>query len=183
MRFDEVLLQKNVAEYIIYMYQTEDLIRSNDFNIDRLEENYLRGISLPEADYIRQRNWYVDIAGQMKRQGIEKQGHLHLIQEVMIELAYLHTALLGQANDQDYQVLFETTLPHIEEFQDHSNLKKLNKIEVCFHALYMKMLLKIQGKAITEGTEESFAQITKLVIRLAKAFHQMKEGKLDFLNN
>jgi hypothetical protein len=183
MRIDEVLLEKNIAEYIIYMYQTEDLIRSNDFNIDVLEANFLKGLALPEPDFIRQRNWYVDIAGQMRRQGLEKQGHLSLIQEIMVELAYLHTALLAQPKDLTYRLMFETTLPHIEEFQEHSNLKKLNIVEVCFHALYMKMLLKIQGKEITSATEESFAEITKMIVSLAKAYHKMKAGNSDFLNN
>ena len=40
------LRHTNRAEYILYMWQLEDLIRSYGCNFDELNEHYLRGFQL-----------------------------------------------------------------------------------------------------------------------------------------
>ena len=39
MKIAQQLKEKNIAEYLIYMWQIEDLIRANDCDVDRIEEN------------------------------------------------------------------------------------------------------------------------------------------------
>jgi ADP-dependent phosphofructokinase/glucokinase len=101
----------------------------------------------------------------------------------MIELSYLHNTLLNLANDDTYKKLYESSIDLIENFREKSNLKDKNHIEIMFHALYMKLLLKIQKKEINQETEEAFSTMTKVITFLAKRYHQMKNGELSFLNN
>lgn len=176
-------LKENIAEYILYMYQIEDVIRSFQFDLDRIMEEYV-SVQLPDRSFHAEyRKWYQGLIVQMQSQKIEKSGHLYLIQEVLIELSYLHNTLLNMANDVRYKELYEAALPHIEEFKQKSNLKDKNHIEILFHALYMKLLLRLQKKEISAETEEAFDSMRILVAYLSRAYHQMKAGTLNFFNN
>ena len=173
-------LNENVAEYILYMYQVEDVIRGFQFDIDRIMNEYVVK-QLPDASFLDQyRTWYEDLIRKMRSQRIEKSGHLFLIQEVLIELSYLHNTLLNMTSDVKYKDLYEAATPHIEAFKDKSNLKDKNHIEILFHALYMKLLLRLQKKEISSETEESFDSMRILAAYLSRAYHQMKSGELTF---
>lgn len=173
-------LKENVAEYILYMYQVEDVIRAFQFDLDRIMKDYVAK-QLPDASFLEQyRAWYEDLIRKMHSQKIEKSGHLFLIQEVLIELSYLHNTLLNMSSDVRYKELYEAATSHIEAFKDKSNLKDKNHIEILFHALYMKLLLRLQKKEISAETEESFDSMRILAAYLSRAYHQMKSGTLKF---
>ena len=101
----------------------------------------------------------------------------------MIELSYLHNTLLNLINDEKYKTLYESAFDHIELFKEKSNLKDKNHIEIIFHALYMKLLLRLQKKEINSASEEAFDAMRILIAYLSKSYHQMKNGDLNFVNN
>ncbi|MBP6255797.1 MAG: DUF4924 family protein, partial [Bacteroides sp.] len=39
MKIAQQLKEKNIAEYLIYMWQVEDLLRANGCDIDRIRQN------------------------------------------------------------------------------------------------------------------------------------------------
>lgn len=175
-------LRENIAEYVLYMFQIEDVVRACNLDIELLMDSYVIP-QLPdpslENDY---RKWYSDIIRQMKLQRLEKTGHMHELREILVELSYLHTTMLNLTNN-PYKQIFEKALPLINEFKEKSNLKDKNEVEVCFTGLYMKLLLKLQKKEISEATEEAFEAMRSVLANLAKAYHKMKSGDLDFLKN
>ena len=176
-------LKENIAEYILYMYQIEDVIRAYQFDLNAILENYVKP-QLPDNSFLSQyTKWYTDLITNMKSQLIEKTGHLHEINEVMIEISYLHTTLINMVKDQKYITLFEVAIVNIEDFKEKSNLKDKNHIEIAFHALYMKLLLRLQKKEISAESEAAFDTMRILLAYLAKAYHQMKNGSIDFINN
>lgn len=176
-------LKENIAEYILYMYQVEDIIRSFEFDLERIMEEYVSP-QLPDQSFHRQyKEWYSELIRQMKNQKIGERGHLYLIQEVMIELSYLHNTLLNMVHDEKYKRLYDRAIEHIEAFREKSNLKDKNHIEIMFHALYMKLLLRLQKKEISAESEESFDAMRICVAYLSRAYHQMKNGELNFFNN
>ena len=176
-------LKENIAEYILYMYQIEDVIRACQFDLNAILENYVKP-QLPDNSFLSQyTKWYTDLITNMKSQRIEKTGHLHEINEVMIEISYLHTTLINMVKDQKYITLFEVAIVNIEDFKEKSNLKDKNHIEIAFHALYMKLLLRLQKKEISAESEAAFDTMRILLAYLAKAYHQMKNGSIDFINN
>ncbi len=176
-------LKENIAEYILYMYQIEDVIRAYNFDLEAIIESYVRP-QLPDNSFIGNYTvWYTDLIRNMKSQKKEISGHLHEINEVMIEISYLHTTLLNVMNDEKYKALFETALPNIEDFKQKSNLKDKNHIEIAFHALYMKLLLRLQKKEISAESEDAFDTMRILLAYLAKAYRNMKSGNMDFINN
>ena len=175
--------QENIAEYILYMYQIEDVIRAYSLDVDAILENYVRP-QLPDESFLPQyRTWYIGLINQMKSQGIEKVGHLASLNEVLVELSYLHNTMLNMIKNQKYITIFEKASGFIEEFQAKSNLREKNDIETAFHGMYMKLLLRLQKKEISAETEEAFDAMRMMLAYLSRAYHKMKSGDLNFLQN
>ncbi|GAB5419251.1 MAG: DUF4924 family protein [Crocinitomicaceae bacterium] len=174
---------QNIAEYIVYMYQIEDIIRAFKLDVDAIMNNFVLP-QLPDRSFETQyRNWYEGLVKQMKIQKIEEKGHLAELNEIIVELSYLHQTLLNMAKDEKYAGIFERALPLMEDFKSRSNLKEKNHIEIAFHAMYMKLLMKLQKKEISAETEDAFDSMRMLLAYLGRSYHKMKSGDLDFLQN
>lgn len=176
-------LKENIAEYILYMYQIEDIIRACNFDVQRILSTVVLP-NLPDKSFANQYEaWYLGLIQDMKSEKITEQGHRMELQEIIMELSYLHNSLLTVINDEKYRELIQTASPFIDEFKDKSNLKDKNTIELCFHGLYMKLLLKLQKKEISGETEQAFDQMRVILAYLARAYHQMKNGEGQYWNN
>ncbi|AEA44760.1 DUF4924 family protein [Fluviicola taffensis] len=176
-------LNENVAEYVLYMYQIEDLIRAYQFDLDRIMKEVVAP-NLPDSSFLeRYRAWYGGLIQDMKSERIMEAGHRLELQDVLVELSYLHNSLLTVVNDEKYKTLYSTALPFVEDFIDRSNLKGMNHLEVCFHALYMKLLMRLQKKEIGQETEEAFDSMRILLAYLTRSYHQMKTGEGQYWNN
>jgi hypothetical protein len=175
--------QENIAEYILYMYQVEDVVRAYNLDLDRLMAEFVGPQITNPSFTLQYHKWYSSIISQMKAQRIEKTGHLNELKDILIELSYLHNTLINLADDHKYKGLFNSALPFINEFKEKSNLKDKNEIEIAFHALYMKLLMRLKKQEISSATEEAFDSMRILLAYLAKAYHQMKNGSMDFLKN
>ncbi|MBI1835741.1 MAG: DUF4924 family protein [Flavobacteriia bacterium] len=176
-------LKENIAEYILYMYQIEDIVRAYNFDLEEIIEHYVKP-QLPDDSFLSSyRKWYADIISQMKSQKIEKTGHLFDLKDIMVEISYLHNSILNVVNEEKYKAVYERAVPYIEEFKNKSNLKDKNHVEIIFHALYMKLLLKLKKQEISAETEEAFDTMRVMAAYLSRSYHQMKSGSMDFMNN
>lgn len=174
---------QNIAEYIVYMYQIEDIVRAFKLDVEAIMNNFVLP-QLPDRSFEKQyREWYSGLVRQMGVQKIEEKGHLAELNEIIVELSYLHQTLLNMAKDEKYVGIFERALPLMEDFKSRSNLKDKNHVEIAFHAMYMKLLMKLQKKEISAETEEAFDSMRMLLAYLGRAYHKMKSGDLDFLQN
>ena len=54
----ERLRTSNRAEYILYMWQVEDLLRSYHLDFDELRSSYLSRFQLPEEQSRQTERWY-----------------------------------------------------------------------------------------------------------------------------
>ena len=170
----ENIKNENIAEYIILMYQTEDMIRAYKLDLDLIIEKIAKPQAKSASLLPTITDWYKTIVQEMKSRGLEKKGHLHRVQEVMMELVYLHNSLLTVMKDEKYKGLLERATPHIEAFREKSDLKKMHPVEISFHALYMKLLMRLQKKEISAETEEAFDNMRILVAYLSKTYHNMR---------
>lgn len=172
-------LKNNIAEYIIYMYQVEDMIRAYNFEIEELRKHIIQPQVKSESFEAEAVKWYEDLIAEMKSRKLEKKGHLNQIQEVMTELIYLHNTLKDVVKDRKYIDLLTAAEPNIEEFRKKSDLKSAHLVEVCCQALYMKLLLKLRGEEISEASESAFDTMRIILAYLTKGYHQMKSGDMS----
>lgn len=167
----------NIAEYLLYMWHIEDLIRANSLDLDKIETNIIDKYSSLGAEESKQlRDWYESLIDMMKREGIAEKGHLQLNKNVLIQLNDLHKRLLSDAKFADYSTEFYKTLPYIVELRSKSGQNKSDEIETCFNALYGIMLLRMAGKEISEETLNATKQISRFLALLSKYY------KLDYNN-
>lgn len=172
-------LQSNIAEYVIYMYQVEDMVRAYNFNIDKIRLNIIRPQVKSESLEAEAVKWYEDIIQEMKSRGLTSKGHLHRLGEVITEMIYLHNTLKDVVKDKKYLDLLTAAEENVEAFQKKSDLGALSLVEVCFQALYMKLLLKLQGKEVGAESEKAFDTMRIVLAYLTKAYHQMKAGDMS----
>jgi hypothetical protein len=175
--------KENIAEYVLYMYQIEDVVRAYNFDFEAIMENYVKP-HIPNMSFLESyKKWYRDIIQQMQEQGLQKTGHLLDLKDIMVEISYLHNTLLTLKEEHKYTGLFERANPLIEEFKEKSNLKDKNLVEIAFHAMYMKLLMRLQKKEISAETEDAFDAMRVMLAYLSKSYTQMKAGDMDFLKN
>jgi hypothetical protein len=114
----------------------------------------------------------------MQLQRIDKTGHLHEVNDVLMEMTYLHNSLLTYYKDEKYASLYADAENFLEEFKKVSNNPSGSNIEIFFNALYAKLILKLQGKEISSSTDQAFESFTKVLAYLSAKYKKMKLGEL-----
>lgn len=169
--------RENIAEYLLYMWQIEDLIRANGLDLDRISETILSKYTSLDDEQRRQlTEWYESLVDMMRREGVEKKGHLQLNKNVIIALEDLHARLMADSKFSRYQSEYYATLPYIVELRAKAGEEKQNEIETCFNALYGVLMLRLQGKEISKDTQVALGQISGFLALLAHYY------KLDYNN-
>jgi len=168
--------KENIVEYLIYMWQVEDLIRACHFKMDEIEASILSKYEQPEEILQEIRQWYQELMEQMCKEGVMEQGHLQYNNDLVSELNTLHLHLLKSPQETIYCALYYKTLPAIVHLRSKSGGRLVSEIESCLTALYGYFLLKMQNKAINEETAESLKQIGSLLAFLAARYHEREEG-------
>ena len=162
--------KENIAEYLLYMWQIEDMIRANGLDIDRIKANIIDKTSLTDGQKTQLAEWYESLIDMMRREGVEHSGHLQLNKNVVIQLVQLHDALLKDPRFGEYTKEFYNTLPYIVELRAKAGEQKAGEIETCFNALYGMLMLRLQGKEIGKDTLEAIKQISRFIALLALYF-------------
>ena len=162
--------KENIAEYLLYMWQIEDMIRANGLDIDRIKANIIDKTSLTDGQKTQLAEWYESLIDMMRREGVEHSGHLQLNKNVVIQLVQLHDALLKDPRFGEYTKEFYNTLPYIVELRAKAGEQMAGEIETCFNALYGMLMLRLQGKEIGKDTLEAIKQISRFIALLAHYF-------------
>lgn len=171
--------KENIAEYLLYMWQIEDLIRAYGLDISKIENNVIdRYADLTSEQRNEMIGWYESLIDMMRREGVEKSGHLQLNKNVIIQLAELHQALLKDPKFPEYTAEFYKTLPFIVELRSKAGDNPAGEIETCFNALYGMLMLRLQGKEISKETANAVAQISRFMALLARNFRLDEEDRL-----
>jgi hypothetical protein len=170
----------NIAEYILYMWQLEDMLRALRFDSELIRNHLVKGFNQPGDISEEITEWYVNLASLMKSDGVEQHGHIQVIKNLLNELNDLHLLLLSRPQEMDYINTFQQSLPFIKELKSKQKETGLNDIEVCLNGLYGLLLLRIQKKEISDGTEKSMQVIAGFVAKLSAKYLQYEKGEIEF---
>ena len=185
--------KENIAEYILYMWQVEDLLRSCDLDEERIDQllvERFRPLVAEEANRATEAGeavdvnatmssisqWYQELRAMMLSEGKRQSGHLQVVSNILTELTDLHQRLLREGQDGIYTSCFYSTLPYIVELRGREGDNKVGELETCFTALYGLMLLRMQRREVSEQTGAAMAQISKFVGLLSEKYRQDKES-------
>ena len=193
------LRKKSISEYLLYMWQVEDIIRAFGCSLPAIEKNYISKFDYTDEQKEEETDWYGNLVRMMNAEGKREQGHLQINQVVMDDLVDLHKRLLDSNRYPFYSAEYYKVLPFIVEIRSknkraESKIKEEgsteaplieaneneSEIETCFDVLYGIMLLRFQKKPITPETEHAVKEITTFIGMLSDYYQQDKEGKLKF---
>ena len=172
--------KENIIEYILYMWQVEDLIRSNQLDIAQIDKNIISQYKEDADKILEIRDWWDNLTEMMKMEKKENTGHLQVNINTVNDVHQMHLKLLKQPSEIAYINAYHSAVPMIKEFELKSAAPYDNDIELCLTAIYSSFLLKLQGKEITEGTHKALKAFTKFLAILAVKYKQDHEGKLEF---
>lgn len=162
--------KENIAEYLLYMWQIEDMIRANNLDIDKIRKNVIDKYQLTDEQRTQLEEWYESLIDMMRREDVAQSGHLQLNKNVIIQLVQLHNALLKDPRFAEYTKQFYATLPFIVELRSKAGTDPKGEIETCFNALYGMLLLRLQSKEVSADTENAVKQITRFIALLSHYF-------------
>ena len=163
--------RENIVEYILYMYRMEDLLRAYNFNMEDIQQYVLSHKRVPEKERAESNLWYMQLAKQMKSQGIERQGHLSATQKLVDKLAALHWALIK--NDPFYFKLNMKTKPHLLDLIQAAGEKNPgHEIQIFINCLYGLLLSRLNGKKVAPGLLEAAADFGEALGYLNKVYQE-----------
>lgn len=170
--------KENIAEYILYMWQIEDIIRANDCDIEQIKKNVVDRFQISDDQRKEMLEWYESLIDMMRREGVIESGHLQINKNILNQLVQLHQALLADPEFPNYTAEFYKTLPFIVELRTKAGENKTGEIETCFTALYGMLMMRLQQKQMTPETQDAIKQISRFISVLSKNFHLDEEDKL-----
>ena len=173
------LRKKNIAEYLLYMWQVEDIIRAYGCSLSRIRKEYIERFDYDDEQKEEMTDWYGDLVRMMNQEGCRESGHLQVNKVVMMQLVELNAQLLASTKFPFYNSEYYRVLPYIVELRNKGKKKEENEVETCFNALYGMMMLRLQKKDISPDTTHAIKEITTFIGMLNDYYFKDKAGELE----
>lgn len=164
------LRSENVCEYVLFLWQQEDLLRAFGMDVERLSQ----ALSADEET----RAWYEHLATMMAEEGVAEKGHPQVHQNVLIWLADLHARLLASPRFPFYSAAYYKALPFIVELRSRTHGEEKNEVENCLEAMYGLLMLRLKGKQPSQETQTAMDAISHLVAMLAAYYKKEQANEL-----
>ena len=167
------LQDKNRAEYLLYMWQVEDILRAHQCDID-----------LPADRRAEQEEWYAHLCNMMREEGKMEHGHLQINRNVIEGLAEVHHLLIGSTKYPFYREMYYKVLPYLVELRSKKPSTSTashgvaEELELCFELLYGLMLLRLRRKPISPETEAAAKDVSTFLGQLSDYYKTYKAGDL-----
>lgn len=176
------LKNESWAEFLLYMWQIEDIIRAYDCDIDRLSENYLTRFEVDEQTKKELTQWYAYLCNMMIEENLKHSGHMQINKNILADLNELHNKLLNSPKFPFYKELYYKVLPYIIELRKKNinSINEFTELEVCFNALYGYMILKLKHENISSETMDAIKNISTLLGQLSDYHKRDKVEPIDF---
>lgn len=173
--------KENIAEYILYLWQLEDLLRALRFSPEAIGKQ-LAAPQFPD-DPQRQNNlllWYIELGSLLRGEGKEKSGHLDHTLHLIADLEALHQELLKAPAGARYRELYARLQPELPTLRNITGKEDISDTELAFRALYAAMLYRMGGDASKESSISDVIELVSPVIgELVRIYHLTENGELD----
>ena len=173
------LRKKSIAEYLLYMWQMEDLIRAYGCSLSRLRREYIDKFDYTDEQKDEETDWFGNLIRMMNEEGRREEGLLQINKIIVKDLADLHNQLMLSGKFPFYNAEYYKVLPFIVELRNKGD-KEINEIETCLDALYGVMLLRLQQKPVSDETESAIREITTFIGMLSDYYIKDRTEGLDF---
>lgn len=169
-------------EYLLYLWQVEDVIRAYGGDADRISREYVSGFKLDGETRAKTEQWYADLCEMMRSEGVMERGHMQICRNVLQELTELHAALLASPKFPYYREMYYKVLPYIVELRakQKEGAETKPELETCVELLYGVLMLRMQKKPVSPETEKAVKDVAALLGQLSDYYFKDKEQPIEF---
>ena len=175
------LKENNIAEYLIYMWQVEDMIRANGCDMEKIKKNIVDSYPLTEEQKVELTQWYIDLIEMMRRENVMEKGHLQINKNIITWLTDLHLQLLRSSKFPYYSAAYYKALPYIVELRAKGANKEEPELETCFEALYGILLLKLQKERNQRRNKEGTAGYFRFACYVVQLLYRGQKRRIGIL--
>ncbi len=163
--------KENIAEYLIYMWQVEDIIRAFQLDMEQIRQFIIDKYEVDEDTKNAIYTWYNELIDMMRIEGVKEKGHLQINRNVLAQLEELSHELLQSRKELNYQQLFFKASQDLAEMGKKSNISLEKPIEIAFNFLYGVLTMRLKKQEISQATLDSQKRVQELIAALAYKFH------------
>lgn len=194
--------RENIAEYILYLWQLEDMLRALELSPEKIYATLVEPHEELDAEQKQALFfWYMDMVNLLKTEGKEKAGHLDHTLHLIGDLNDLHLHLLQApvGREQGYDKTFAALAPELPKLKasiagdSEMAAEGISDMEACFRALYLAMLYRLRGTAAPEDgpaaektadaaeryVRDVLEVVSPVVARLAAIYGAAERGEVD----
>ena len=179
MIISQQLRKTNIAEYVLYMWQVEDIIRAYQCDLSAIKREYISRFDLTDEQRDEMVDWYGNLIRMIREEGLTAGGHIQINKIVVQQMNELHAQLLSSPKFPFYNAEYYKVLPFIVELRNKGS-KEISELETCLNALYGVMMLRLQQKEVSKSTENAVKEITTFLGMLSDYYKKDKEEGLKF---
>lgn len=162
--------KENIAEYLIYMYQVEDLIRANGFEMQRIEQNIIQQF---DVDYSVKRDmfeWYKGLVDRLISEEKQKKGHMNFLLRITNEMDELNREILQGPLNSEFKDAYNRAKENIDALRMRAGHGAETDVQLAMNGLYGLLILKLQKSEISEETKEAFSSISDWIAQLSMEY-------------
>ena len=173
------LRKQSIAEYVLYMWQVEDIIRAYGCSLTRLRHEYIDRFEYTEEQKEELADWYGNLVNMLRREGKTERGHLQINTIIVQDMGEMNARLLESSKFPFYNAEYYRVLPFIVELRNRGG-KEYGEIETCLNALYGTMMLRLQKKEISQETTHAVKEISTFIGMLSDYYLKDKTEGIDW---
>ena len=172
--------KENIAEYILYLWQLEDLLRALQFSPEAIYSQLVERSSLDATQKQQAFFWYMDLVNLLQQEGKQQNGHLDHTMHLIADLDRLHNQLLRLPVGDHYRTLYAAVAPEIASLKAKLGHPNISDTELFFRTLYAVMLYRIKGDKSKEQDIQSVIElISPVVAELSAMYRAVERGEVD----
>lgn len=176
--------KENIAEYILYLWQVEDLLRALQFSPEAIYSQLVAPRQIDEEQKHIFLLWYMDIVNLLRKEGKEESGHLEHTLHLIGDMHNLHLQLMQNPVGEHYRTTFARLAPQLPMLRTLLKHDQVSDTELCFRALYGAMLYRIKGdKKRAETISDTLELISPVVAELASLYGKVERGEIDLFQD
>lgn len=176
--------KENIAEYILYLWQLEDLLRALQFSPEAIYSQLVAPREVDEEQKHIYLLWYMDIVNLLRKEGKEETGHLEHTLHLIADMHNLHLRLMHHPIGEHYRKTFAALMPQLPRLRQMVQKEEISDTEIAFRALYATMLYRIKGgDKGGEAIKDTIELISPVVGELAAMYGKVERGEVDLFKD
>ena len=176
--------KENIAEYILYLWQLEDLLRALQFSPEAIYSQLVAPRQIDEEQKHIYLLWYMDIVNLLRKEGKEENGHLEHTIHLIADMHNLHLQLMRNPIGEHYRSTFAKLLPQLPQLRTMIKKEDISDTEICFRALYAAMLYRIKGDTKrADAIKDTIELVSPVIAELSSMYRKVEEGEVDLFKD